>query len=107
MDFARKRKEISYRATLRLLEYAVHTPMSEWVITHMPLAFLLEQGCQGASHNVHHRVRVKTSFRQVGTEERNSVKSPHLGKHYDSLGDGIHNVDLETSMFAMEYSVIH
>lgn len=83
MDFARKRKEISYRATLRLLEYAVHTPMSEWVITHMPLAFLLEQGCQGASHNVYHRVRVKTSFRRVGTEERNSVKSPHLGKHYD------------------------
>lgn len=29
VDFARKRKEISYRATLRLLEYAVHTPVSE------------------------------------------------------------------------------
>lgn len=82
MDFARKRKEIAYRATLRFLEDAVHIPRFEWVITHMPLAFLLEQGCQGASHKVHHRVRVETSFRQVGAEERNTVKSPHLGKHH-------------------------
>lgn len=73
----------------------------------MPLAFLLEEGYQGASHKVHHRVRVKTSFRQIGTEERNSVKSPHLGKHYGKLGDGIQNVDLETSVFSMKYSVIH
>lgn len=44
VDFSRKRKEIAYKATLRFLEDAVHTPRFEWVITHMPLAFLLEQG---------------------------------------------------------------